>query len=209
MTRSEDTRKRSYDAFLASRLKTSRTPLVEIYHAVRNIPYGSTGERDPVQVIANNYGSCSGKHILLRDLLRSAGYSAEIITVFTYFNQGIPEHPDMPGELRRLIRGDPVSDFHHFVRVDAGSQFLLLDGTWHDPMIAFGFPVNIDWAGLGDTVLAGKRVREYPPTEDVAAMKVELLKGLSAAELDHRARFLRALTNWILCNVEGRSVSQD
>ena len=57
----------TYKKFLKKCLRAGSTNVVDIYHAVRNIPYGSTGERDPVKVIASNLGSCSGKHILLRD----------------------------------------------------------------------------------------------------------------------------------------------
>jgi hypothetical protein len=84
---------------------------------VRRIPYGSTGERDPVRIIANNLGSCSGKHILLRDVLRETGREAEIITMFTHFNRGIPSHPAMPPDLRAMVEGEDVCDFHHYVRV--------------------------------------------------------------------------------------------
>ena len=95
--------KATYRTFLKKHFKAGSTNVADIYHAVRNIPYGSTGERDPVKVIANNLGSCSGKHILLRDLLREVGREAEVITMFTHFNRGIPSHPAMPAELRAMI----------------------------------------------------------------------------------------------------------
>jgi len=88
--------KEAYRIFLEKRLIAGSTNITDVYHAVRKIPYGSTGERDPLKVIANNLGSCSGKHVLLRDLLREVGWGAEIITMFTYFNRGIPSHPAMP-----------------------------------------------------------------------------------------------------------------
>src|SRR5215469_2669705 len=109
--------KATYRAFLNEHLSAGSTNVADVYHAVRKIPYGSTGERNPVKVIANNLGSCSGKHILLRDLLREVGWQAEIITMFTYFNRGIPSNPAMPAELRAMIEGEVVCDFHHYVRV--------------------------------------------------------------------------------------------
>lgn len=172
--------------------------LADIYHAVRRIPYGSTGERDPVKIIANNMGSCSGKHILLRDLLRETGRDAEIITMFTHFNRGIPAHPAMPRELRALIEGDDVCDFHHYVRVGSGRRWIKLDATWHDALIPYGFAVNHDWHGRGDTTLAAKPIREYPPVEDLAAWKVQLLTELGPAERELRTRFFRKLTEWMM-----------
>lgn len=174
------------------------TALADIYHAVRNIPYGSTGERDPVKIIANNLGSCSGKHILLRDLLRETGRDAEVITMFTHFNRGIPSHPAMPHELRAMIEGEDVCDFHHYVRARSGRRWIKLDATWHDALIPYGFAVNRDWRGRGDTTLAAKPIREYPPAEDLAAWKVQLLTELGPEQRELRARFFRKLTEWMM-----------
>jgi hypothetical protein len=187
----------SYAAFLRRHVKDRESELPDLYHAVRNIPYGSVGERDPVKVIANNFGSCSGKHILLRDLLRQTGHDAEIITIFAHFNRGVPSHPAMPADLRAMIDGDPIYDFHHYVRVLGDHHWLRLDATWHDALIPFGFPVNRNWRGQGDTVLAATPVREFPAIEDLAAWKTELLAQLSLAEREKRMRFFERLTEWM------------
>lgn len=186
----------SYRDFLRNRLGSGTGPAA-IYHAVRNIPYGSTGERDPVKVLANNLGSCSGKHILLRDLLRETGHTAEIITIFTYFNKSTPSHAAMPADLREMIEGEPIADFHHYVRVNAGGRWLKLDATWHDPLIPYGFPVNRDWNAEGDTELASIPLHEYPPVENLAERKTELLTELSPEDRRIRERFFRRLTEWI------------
>ena len=188
----------AYRAFLKERLSAGSRDVPEVYHAVRNIPYGSTGERDPLKVIANNLGSCSGKHILLRDLLREVGWQAEIITMFTHFNRGIPSHPAMPAELRAMIDGQDICDFHHYVRVRMREGWRKLDATWHDALIPFGFPVNRDWNGKSDTALAAKPIREYPSVEDLIAWKQQLLAQLTPQERDLRANFFRCLTEWML-----------
>jgi hypothetical protein len=187
----------SYATFLLRHVKHKESELADVYHAVRNIPYGSVGERDAEKVLTNNVGSCSGKHILLRDLLRQTGCDAEIITIFAYFNRGVPSHPAMPADLRALIDGDPVCDFHHYVRVLGNHQPLKLDATWHDALVPFGFPVNHNWRGTGDTVLAATPVREYPAVENLAAWKAELLAQLSPAERENRTRFFERLTEWM------------
>jgi hypothetical protein len=186
-----------YDDFLRTHLKDRENDVPVLYHAVRNIPYGSTGERDPVKVIANKLGSCSGKHILLRDLLRDTGHEAHIVTIFTYFNRGIPSHPDMPDDLRATIEGEDICDFHHYVRSRHGDRWIKLDATWHDALIPYGFSVNYDWKGRCDTVLAATPVREYPAVENLAAFKTELLEQLSPEQRDKRARFFRRLTEWM------------
>ena len=189
--------KTGYADFLKQRLPAGSIGVPDIYHLVRNIPYGSTGERDPVKVIANNLGSCSGKHILLRDLLRETGRTAEVITMSTYFNRGIAVHPAMPQDLREMVEGAEVYDFHHYVRVNEGGRWVKLDATWHDALIAYGFPVNQGWKGPEDTVLAAIPIREFPAVEDLATWKVRLVAELKPEERELRARFFRRLTEWM------------
>lgn len=187
-----------YRNFLKSHVKGSDVDLPGVYHAVRNIPYGSTGERDPARIIANNLGSCSGKHILLRDLLRETGREAEVVTIFAHFNRGIPSHPAMPQDLRSMIEGEDISDYHQYVRAREGSRWIKLDATWHDRLIPYDFPVNHDWAGADDTVLAAAPIREYAAVEDVAAWKADLLAELAPEQRDARIRFFRRLTEWMM-----------
>ncbi len=190
--------KEPYRIFLKERVNTGSTSVLDIYHAVRKIPYGSTGERDPVKVIANNLGSCSGKHILLRDLLREVGWEAGIITMFTHFNRGVPSHPAMPADLRAMIDGEDVCDFHHYVRVRTREGWHKLDATWHDALISYGFPVNRDWEGHSDTVLAAMPIREYPAVEDLVAWKEQLLTQLTPEEREFRSKFFTRLTEWMM-----------
>jgi Transglutaminase-like superfamily len=190
--------KATYKTFLEKLLRAGSTNVSDVYHAVRKIPYGSTGERNPVKVIANNLGSCSGKHILLRDLLREVGQEAEVITMFTHFNRGIPSHPAMPAELRAMIAGREVCDFHHYVRVRMGEGWRKLDATWHDALISYGFPVNRDWNGESDTVLAATPIREYPAVEDLIAWKEQLITELTPEQRDLRANFFTTLTEWMM-----------
>lgn len=187
-----------YHTFLETLARADpRLPLVRIYHAVRNIPYGSTGVREPLQVIEKNYGSCSGKHLLLRDLLRVGGYEAEIITMFTYFNRGVPVHESYPAELKRLCREGDVPDFHHYVRARVDGDWRRLDATWHDQLIPYGFPVNDAWAGDGDTVLAATAIEEYPNIEDLIPRKEALIRSLPPEDRKRRARFFQLVTEWI------------
>lgn len=187
-----------YQQFLRMHFGDRLGHVPTVYHAVRDIPYGSVGERDPVKIVANNLGSCSGKHILLRDLIREAGGEAHVITMFTYFNRGIPSHPSMPEVLRDLIDGPDVCDFHHYVRARRKRGWVKLDATWHDELIPYGFPVNHEWSGVGDTMLAATPVREYEPVEDLAARKAELLEELTGAQRELRHTFFRQLSDWMI-----------
>ncbi|HZZ44816.1 MAG TPA: transglutaminase domain-containing protein, partial [Tepidisphaeraceae bacterium] len=138
-----------YDQFLNQIPPSSNPPLVSIYHAVRNLPYGSIGQRDPADVLTNRRGSCSGKHLLLRNLLRRTGHEAHIITMFTHFESRLTPHPSFPPELNDLLTQGQVPDFHHYVRArpTPDSPWLNLDATWHDPLTPYSFPVNSSFDG--------------------------------------------------------------
>ena len=60
-----------------------------------------------------------------------------------------------------------------------GERWHKLDATWHDALISYGFPVNRDWKGESDTVLAATPIREYPAVEDLAAWKEQLMTELT------------------------------
>ncbi len=190
----------SYGKFLQAVLvEQNLTSAVEIYHHVRQIPYGFAGQRDPKTVYQVNRGTCSGKHLLLRDLLRAAQFEAETLCIFTHFNKGMPPHTSMPLALQRMINQELVSDFHNIVRLTLkrSERPLLLDATWNDRMADFGFPVNMHWAGRKDTCLAGEIIRQEEIREDLIVQKAELLESLSDVELDIRKTFLELLTGWI------------
>jgi hypothetical protein len=185
----------AYDRFLAE-IGTGSNRLAAIYHAVRNIPYGSVGARDPLQVMRNRSGSCSGKHILLRNLLRKAGFEAGVMTIYTHFNSKLKPNPAFPDELNRMIEGAGVPDYHHYVRV-GGPNGQKLDATWHDAVIPYGFPVNARWNGEGDTELASVPIQEFEPVEDLIAYKTRLVQSLPEAEARRRDRFFGLLSDWI------------
>ena len=104
------------EAFIAPLAGASReATVVACYHKVRNFDYVSDGVRDPQTVINRRAGSCSGKHIVLRDCLVALGEKASIETVEGDFAGGIPDHETMPEALRAYAREGGVRDFHQFV----------------------------------------------------------------------------------------------
>lgn len=187
-----------HDSFLSGIEDLASSPVVAVYHAVRNIPYGSVGERDPFLVVARNSGSCSGKHLLLRDLLRRTGCEAEIITMFTHFESRLGQHPSFPADLNALIAEGGICDFHHYVRARSRpGPWVKLDATWHDALAPYPFPVNTDWQGQGDTQLASVPLEEHPAVEDLVPYKTALVASLSPPDRDRRSRFFALLADWI------------
>ncbi|WP_120498520.1 transglutaminase domain-containing protein [Kiloniella sp. EL199] len=194
----------AYTTFLSDILsRHDLQTVLDVYHFVRQMPYGGVGVRDPRVVYEKRSGTCSGKHILLRDLLNSLGYKANVLQVFLYFNKGIPVHPTMPKELQEIVLTEKVPDFHNIVQLDLtdSTQPLLLDATWSDEMKSYGFPVNDDWSGEENTLLAGNIIRTEEIRTDIVVQKEKLLAGLSPDELALRDRFLKLLISWISASI--------
>jgi hypothetical protein len=194
------------DAFLDGMGEVGRAPgAVRIFHSVRNIPYASRGSRDPAEVLEANQGSCSGKHLLLRDLLRRSGEVAEIETVEGDFAAGLPEVETMPPALRAWVRDGGIRDFHQYVVWSGPEGESKLDATWPDYLARFGFSTNSAWDGSGDTVIALTPTRVVGRVEDLIPFKEGLLASLSPVETADRLAFLSLLTDWLAEQSKERS----
>ncbi|KAB2882714.1 MAG: hypothetical protein F9K38_07290 [Pseudorhodoplanes sp.] len=186
-------------SFLAGHgLGPMRRDVPGIFHAVRNIPYASTQERTAIAVLTAGKGACTGKHLLLRDLLRLVGERADVALVAGDFAAAVPLVPSMPPALQHEIRTHGLKDYHCYTVWRYGSREIKLDATWGDVMAPLGFPVNRDWGGVGDTTLAVTPAATPIRVEDVIARKEKLLAALAPADRDRRRRFLDLLTAWML-----------
>lgn len=85
---------------------------------------------------------------------------------------------------------------HCWVRLKADTP-LLLDATWPDALLAYGFPVNSGWTGTGDTRPAAPGGTVRAVCEDVLTAKQQLLSELSDDETARRQDFLRDLSIWL------------
>ncbi|MCW2306602.1 hypothetical protein [Rhodobium gokarnense] len=182
---------------------------VALFHHVRRFTYLSDGVRDPKIVAARRAGACTGKHLVLRELLREEGFSAGVETVEGDFAAGIPISETMGPDLQSMIAEAGVTDFHNIVRLDWHGRSMALDATWNDALIPYGFPVNDDWTGGGDTELALRPVRSHGIVEDVIAFKEESLARLSREDRIRRGRFLSLLSDWITSLKAPRSTPAD
>lgn len=171
--------------------------LICVFEAVRDIPYGSTGEREPEKIVHENQGSCSGKHLLLSNFLKSLGYENKIVTCLHYFNETLPPRNDYPKRLKEILGTHRVIDFHHFLKLKRGNRWLSLDATWDALLHRFGFPVNLGWKGDTDTLIAVKPIMFYPETDDLISLKIRLIAELPPQDQEIRAKFLRLLTEWL------------
>ena len=168
-----------------------------IFHAVRNLTYASDGNRRPEMVLATGKGACTGKHVLLRDLLRHAGESADVEFIEGDFAASMPVVPTMSDELKRWVSSGGINDFHCYVVWQGGEREVKLDATWPDRMAPLGYQVNAKWDGIGDTRVAIPSGVVRGRAEDVLERKAALLATLSEKQIKDRLSFLKLLTEWM------------
>jgi hypothetical protein len=187
--------------YLSSFLRRNRlsqaSKVVDVFHAVRRIPYGSRGGRTAEAVVENNEGSCSGKHILLCELLRRLNQVAFVETVKGDFASKIPSLESMPDELKRMCEEGGVNDFHQYVVWDSPVGPLKLDATWSDGPIRQGLTGNMDWVGSCDTKLALYPNEILNRVDDLPVYKAKLIAELSESDQRRRLNFLTLLTAWV------------
>ncbi|MFO0992893.1 MAG: hypothetical protein U1E67_13295 [Hyphomicrobiales bacterium] len=188
---------RQLDEFLDLHTGTGRPTVPAIYDAVRNLTYASDGNRTPETVLATGKGSCTGKHLLLRDLLRHVGEHADVEFIKGDFAASMPVVPSMSDELKQWVSSGGISDFHCYVVWQGGERELKLDATWPDTLAALGFSVNRHWDGKSDTRLAINSGTVSGRAEDVVERKKTLLETLTEKQIKDRLSFLKLLTEWM------------
>lgn len=186
------------DNFIERHVHLAKKPaVISLFHAVRNIPYFSSGERSPEAVLRDNRGACTAKHLLLRDLLRRCGELADVELIEGDFAASMPIVNSMPDELKIWIRSGGIKDYHCYVVWRGPEREQILDATWPDALARYGFTVNSDFAGEGDTALAIVPTFIKSRVEDVIPRKEKLLRSLTREETHHRKLFLSLLSTWL------------
>lgn len=188
---------RQLDDFLDRHARAETAIVPAIYHAVRNLTYASDGNRAPEAVIETGKGSCTGKHLLLRDLLRHAGETADVEFIEGDFAASMPVVATMPDELKAWVSSGGISDFHCYVVWQGGEREVKLDATWPNRLAPLGYQVNAQWDGTGDTRIAIADGIVRGRAEDVLERKAALLGTLTEKQIRDRLRFLKLLTEWM------------
>ena len=184
-------------AFLASITGSDKTPNVpEVFHAVRRLPYLSSGDRSLETILKTGRGSCSSKHVLLAALLNKLGIMAEVELVLGDFASPLKAARDIPDTLFRFSE-QGIRDVHNVVRAWIEGQPVILDATWHDAVSPYGFRVNQHWAGAGDTVIAVDVEKFLGSASDAATAKEKIISSWPATEQIRRRHFLDMINSWV------------
>lgn len=179
---------------LASGCENREKMPIRIFERVRDIPYGVIDSRNPEDVYRKNKGTCSGKHLLLKELYLALGMRVRDVICFHLYEE-LPRNIDYPQELRKILEENSgVPDFHNFIRVYVGNDWVTLDATFDRPLRNY-FVVNY-WDGKSDTKLSVKPLKFWEP-ENPLEFKVRMLEQLPPETQKGRVLFLKKFSEWL------------
>ncbi|HIE17767.1 MAG TPA: hypothetical protein EYP71_06180 [Dehalococcoidia bacterium] len=165
---------------------------ISVFYRIRDIPYAVIPElNDPWRygdIIKLNSGSCTPKHLLLCHMYQKLGL--EVLYVVYPFRWD-EFKAIYPPELQKLAEAMPMG-FHLACKVAIGDKLVLVDATLDLALQKIGLPVNKEWDGFSDTLLAVSPCGAeelYHPSE-VAHMVPKEINEKSQA-------FYRALNAWL------------
>lgn len=167
---------------------------VVLFERVRDLPYSYPSSRDPLTVLQQGRGSCSGKHYLLGEMFRLLGLHVRHMICTHRFNESpLPFPPPM----QEMLRKNEIVDLHDYVQIAVNDGWVDIDATWERGLREFGFPVNEDWDGRSPMLLSVV-AEDYAVAErDPERLKEELLSKLTPRQRALRKQFLEALSGWI------------
>lgn len=144
-------------------LGTRPTP-VEIVEAVRAIPYGRPGERSARGVVKDWRGTCSTKHLLLRELLPEA----EVRLVHRLFLLARESARRWLGdEAAELVPPAGMVDVHTYATGVINGRRVVIDVT---------FPREASWDGNSDMPIPFPDGEDFDAGDDPIASKEELVR---------------------------------
>ena len=175
-----------------TRGKSAKDARITIYYKIRDMPYAVIPElndsKQYIHILELNRGSCTPKHFLLCDMYQRIGL--EVLYVIYPFRWDKFAFL-YPPELRRLAKAMPIS-YHFACKVDIDGKFILVDATLDPALQKVGLPVNKEWDGIRDTLLAVNPCGEeqlYHPCE-ARSMQPGITDEKSLA-------FINGLNSWL------------
>ncbi|MDD5041308.1 MAG: hypothetical protein PHX87_03485 [Candidatus Peribacteraceae bacterium] len=163
------------------------------YAFVRDIAYGDIGSRGAHDVLLARKGTCSGKHALLKMLFESLGYEVQSWFAEHDFSK-FPIRP-WPQELQEFA-GKTIPDFHDFLKVNIGGEWITVDAVFDASLVRLGFPL-LQWDGKMSMELPIHALRVFPAEVDVESHKKALIASLPQEDQAQRKKFLSSLTAWL------------
>ncbi|ACN17818.1 conserved hypothetical protein [Desulforapulum autotrophicum HRM2] len=178
--------------------------IITLYEKVRDIPFGSIGSRDPLDVYQANKGTCSGKNFLIKELFKAIGVKTKDMICMqrwkdlTWFPDDEYNIVKLPDHLMAHFENNEIIDFHNFVKIEVDGRWVQLDVTIDAPLKALGFHVVENWDGKADMPLCFVGSHKVWDCGDSGFEKKKELTAMMPKELEQaRKAFLQAMTLWI------------
>lgn len=164
----------------------------DAFRLVRDMPYLRATDREPLTIIGEWRGTCSGKHYLLKAIFAELGLASKLIACTQDIR--VPAER-LPAEYRYLVE-KPVVDVHNFLMVQTPEGEMIVDATWPLATEKLGTVVNREWIWGEDMQIACIPLESWivPQGQDPQAFKENLLRKLySPQELERRDLFIRTI----------------
>ena len=175
--------------------------LREVLFCIRDIPYGRpTAPREPLAVLAEWKGTCSGKHLLASRVLGIM----RVKTRLYYQPYRLDDAcEDLPLDVVQPYVGHGIWDVHNFLEIDTAAGPLKVDLTWSRELAGFGFPTTLAWDGASHFRIAAPSGQALPVTHpaELNDTKEALLQRLnSPAARTLRERYIEDLAEFATCH---------
>jgi len=118
-----------------------------ICELVRDIPYKVTGSSDPKDIIKNNAGSCTPKHIFLAQCLQKLDVPLKFLAVSYYYEKIPVKYPE---KMMDLVRKMPLTH-HTALKIKVDNKWIIIDVTWDSKLK--DFQVNKEFDLKSDNIL--------------------------------------------------------
>ena len=174
----------------------------DVFQLIRDMPYMRASSRQPVAIISEWRGTCSGKHYLLNDLLQAMGFEVRIFMCTHNFTHENSEN--FPATLRAHLADGPVPDVHTYLLVRLanatdGGKWTRLDATWPASAAKLGMTVNCKFEIGVDMRLACEPTEhfEVPGGEDPQSFKEDLIRKHCGTNVNKRELLINGLGDWL------------
>lgn len=172
---------------IADKFSKTENPFKESTLFVRDIAYGDVGSRDPLDILVQKMGTCSGKHFLLKEIYKNLGFEVKDMIAEHRFNN---LNVALSEELQGMLDQSEVPDPHNFLKVKVGDEWYQVDVTWDKSLAKVGLETNEDWEGKSDMKLcvSPDLIIEV---EDGLEYKKQFIAKLPEETQVHRADFIK------------------
>lgn len=155
--------------------------LRELLFCIRDIPYGRpTLPRDPLSVLAEWRGTCSGKHLLAARVLGLMGVGSRLYCRTYRLDDALDT---LPRHVTQPYMGHNIWDVHNYLEIDVASGHHKVDVTWSHLLADAGFSTTLEWDGTSDFCIAAPlgEVMQVSDPAQLNDFKESLLTRLNAA----------------------------